>query len=109
MTEWFNDLIAEFRLNFIDGDKWTWLFEGLGNTLLITFFAVIMGIVIGIIVATIRSTYDTNKESMKKRGGIRYIVISFFNIICNIYLTVIRGTPVVVQLMISYFIIFSFS
>ena len=109
MTEWFNDLIAEFKLNFIDGDKWTWLFEGLGNTLLITFFAVIMGIVIGIIVATVRSTYDTNKESMKKRGGIRYIIISFFNIICNIYLTVIRGTPVVVQLMISYFIIFSFS
>lgn len=109
MVEWFQKFAAEFRLNFIEGDKWKWLLEGLGNTLLITLFAVLIGIFIGIIVATVRSTYDKNKESMKKRGGIGYIVLSFFNAICNIYLTVIRGTPVVVQLMISYFIIFAFS
>lgn len=109
MVEWFQKFAAEFRLNFIEGDKWKWLLEGLGNTLLITLFAVLIGIAIGIIVATVRSTYDKNKESMKKRGGIGYIVLSFFNAICNIYLTVIRGTPVVVQLMISYFIIFAFS
>ena len=105
MAQWFNELAAEFKLNFIDGDRWKWLVQGLGNTLLITFFALLLGIAIGIVVAAVRSTYDKNSESMRVRGGIRWFLMRIVNGICNLYLTVVRGTPVVVQLMIMYFIV----
>lgn len=105
MTEWFSKFIEDFKLNFIDGDRWKWLVEGLGATLLITFAALIIGVVLGIIVAMVRSTYDKNGEGMKKRGGFSYIALKVSNSICNVYLTVIRGTPMVVQLLIWYFII----
>jgi ABC-type amino acid transport system permease subunit len=83
--------------------------EGLGNTLLITLFAVLIGIVIGIVLAAIRSTYDKNEEALKKNGGVGYWVIYVLNAISKLYLTIIRGTPVVVQLMIFYFVIFAWS
>ncbi len=109
MRNWFEDFSAEFRLNFLDGNKWKWLLDGLGNTLIITFFAVLIGIVVGVVIAVVRSTYDKNKETLKKRGGIGYVVLWILNALCNVYLTVIRGTPVVVQLLIMYFIIFASS
>ncbi len=109
MRNWFEDFSAEFRLNFLDGSKWKWLLDGLGNTLIITFFAVLIGIAVGVVIAVIRSTYDKNKETLKKRGGIGYVVLWILNALCNVYLTVIRGTPVVVQLLIMYFIIFASS
>ncbi len=109
MKEWFADLAQQFELNFITGDRWTWLLEGFKMTLVITFFATLLGIAIGVVIATIRSSYDKNKESMKKKGGFGYRVLSFFNGLCGLYLTVIRGTPVVVQLLIMYFIIFASS
>lgn len=99
----------QFILNFVDDDRWKYLTNGLKNTLLITVFALLLGVVIGIIVAMIRTTYDKNQESMKKRNKIGYWFFSVINGICKIYLTVIRGTPVVVQLLIMYFIVFSFS
>lgn len=79
---------------------------GLKNTLLITAGALVIGIVIGVVIASIRSSFDKNKESLKMRGGIGYYILAFLNFICKIYLTIIRGTPVVVQLMIAYFIVF---
>lgn len=100
---------AEFTLNFIDGDRYQWLIDGLGNTLIITLFATLIGILVGVIVATVRSTYDKNMESLKKRNKLIYGIMTVANTICNIYLTVIRGTPVVVQLLITYFIIFQTS
>ena len=81
-------------LNFIQDDRWMYIVDGLKVTLLVTFFAVLIGIVIGFLVATVRSTYD-------KTGKLKIL-----NILCQIYLTVIRGTPVVVQLLIIYFVIF---
>lgn len=105
MSEWFQSLCDDFRLNFIEEDRWQWLFAGLGKTLLITFFAVILGIAIGVVIATIRSTYDKNGDSLKQRNKTAYGILGFFNALCNVYLTVIRGTPVVVQLLIMYFII----
>lgn len=107
--EWIAEFCDEFKLNFIDGNRWKWLVDGLKNTLIITFFAVLIGIAIGCIIAIVRSTYDKNKEVMQKKGGIGYFILAFFNAICKLYLTVIRGTPVVVQLLIMYFIIFAFS
>ncbi len=109
MAEYWQDLQNQFRLNFIDDDRWQWIVRGLGSTIVITFFALILGVVIGVVIASIRSTYDKNLETYKLRGGIVYPIMRVFNAICNIYLTIVRGTPVVVQLLIAYFIIFASS
>ena len=109
MSEWWNNLQSQFVMNFIVDDRWKLLIQGLGNTLLITVFALLIGVVLGTFVAMVRSTYDKNGEDMKKRNKGGFIVRSILNFICKIYLTVIRGTPVVVQLMITYFIIFASS
>lgn len=87
--------VDSFKQNFIEQDRWHYLANGLGTTLLITFFAVLIGMVLGFIIAIVRFTHD--KTGKMKVG----------NILCRIYLTVIRGTPVVVQLLIIYFVIFA--
>lgn len=105
MTEWFNKIADKFMSCFIDDGFWKWIVQGFGNTLIITIFAVIIGFLFGIFIAAIRSSYDKNEEVLKLRGGIGYIALKILNAICKIYVTVIRGIPVVVQLMIWYFII----
>ena len=92
---WWQNFRDEFVLNFIKDDRWTYLTEGLKVTLLITAFAVLMGVYLGFIVAMIRSTYQNTGK------------LKFLNALSVIYLTVIRGTPVLVQLMIIYYVIFS--
>ena len=84
----------DIYLNFIKDNRWKYIVNGLGVTLRVTLFAVLIGIAIGFVVAIIRSTYE-------KTG--KLIILNF---LANIYLTVIRGTPVVVQLLIIYFVIF---
>lgn len=91
----FEELKAQFILNFITDDRWMSLLRGLFVTLKITFFAVILGFVLGFSVAIVRNVYENTKK------------LKILNFICNVYLTVIRGTPVVVQLLIIYFVIFS--
>lgn len=87
-------MAERFYTNFIQDDRWMFIAEGLKTTLTVTFFAVIIGIILGFMVAIIRSTHEQTGK-MK--------IPNFF---CNVYLTVIRGTPVVVQLLIIYFVIF---
>lgn len=106
MAEWFDDLKSQFILNFIDGDRWKLLLQGLGTTLRITVLAVILGIVLGVVIAIIRSSYDKNSGNMH---GISKMILGVLNFISKIYLTVVRGTPVVVQLLIMYYIIFASS
>lgn len=81
-------------INFIKDDRWKYLTDGLKVTLEVTLFAVIIGVIIGFFIAVIRSTYD-------KTGKLKLL-----NFLCRLYLTIIRGTPVLVQLMIIYFVIF---
>ena len=100
-------LKRQFEISFIDKDRWQLYLEGLGNTLIVTFFALILGIVIGAVVAIVRASYDKNCSEMK--GGLGKILLAIFNIISKIYLTVVRGTPVVIQIMIMYYIIFATS
>ena len=107
MSEWFEEVKAEFITNFIDGERWRFLADGLLNTLQITVVACLIGIAIGIVVAAVRSSWDKNHETM--RPGIGRVFLGVANAICKVYLTVIRGTPVVVQLMIIYYIIFASS
>ena len=83
-----------FYLNFVADNRWKYLTEGLKTTLIITFFACLMGIVLGFLVGMIRSTYEKTHK------------LKVLNAICKVYLTVIRGTPVVVQLLIIYFVVF---
>jgi len=106
-VNFFKDLYEQFHHVMIEGDRYKFIFQGLKNTFLITFGALAIGVVIGIIVAAIRTSFDKNKEALKARGGIGYFILRILNGICKFYLTVARGTPVVVQLMICYFIIFA--
>ena len=98
---------SDVENNFISDNRYMYIVKGLGVTFEVTFFAVLLGIVLGVIVALVRSSYDTLKEELK--GGFGKAVLYFFYKLCGIYLTVIRGTPVVVQLMIIYFVIFASS
>ena len=102
LEEFFYDLYK----CFIFDERYMLYVKGLGNTLLLTFIALLMGIVLGVVVALVRATWDKNGSEMH---GIGKVVLSFFNKICQVYLTVIRGTPVLVQLMIWYFVVFASS
>ena len=92
-----SDFIAKFQQDFIESDRYLYLLRGLGNTLLIAALAVILGIVLGFLVAIIRSTHD-------KHGG-----LNILNFICKVYLTIWRGTPTMVQLLIMSLVIFASS
>ena len=107
LNSWFDDVKADFVLNFVQNERWKFLTSGLKNTLIMTFLAVILGVVLGALVAIIRSSYDNTYADMQK--GIKKTLFGILNSICKLYLTVIRGTPVVVQLMIMYYIIFASS
>ena len=76
-------------------DRWKYLVDGLKTTLIITVFAVMIGMVLGFLVAIIRSTHDRTGK------------LKILNLFCKLYLTVIRGTPVMVQLLIIYYVIFA--
>lgn len=94
LTKLVDDFVYEFNRNFIEGGKWIYLLSGLGMTLAITLCAGVMGILLGFVVAIIRCTNEITGK------------LGFVDKICRIYLTVIRGTPVMVQLLIIYFVIF---
>lgn len=85
----------KFYFNFIEQDRWKYMVTGLQNTLVVAFFAVLLGVVIGFTVAFVRTTHD-------KTGR-----LGLLNFIAKIYLSVIRGTPVVIQLLIVYFVVFA--
>ncbi len=88
---------------FILDDNYMYFVRGIGITLLVTVLSLVMGLVIGVVVAIIRSSHDLQPANQKKP------LLGFFNFICKIYLTVIRGTPTMVQLLIMWFVIFASS
>ena len=107
LATWFDGVKAEFVLNFIEKSRWKLLWNGLQNTLIITALALMIGIVLGVLIATVRTTWDKNELTMRK--GLGRTALAFGDWLCRLYTTVIRGTPVVIQLMIMYFIIFAAS
>ncbi|MBQ1252427.1 MAG: amino acid ABC transporter permease [Firmicutes bacterium] len=107
MPEFILNLVDQFKFVFLEDDRWMYLAEGLVTTLQITFFALILGITIGVTIAIIRSTHDNTIETL--RPGIGKISLKILNAIAKVYLTVIRGTPIVVQLLIMYCIVFAAS
>ena len=92
---WWDKLVDRFERNFLENDRYQYIFEGLGNTLKITVIALIIGIAIGIVLAAIMSL---NAQTGKLR---------ILSTLCRGYVTIIRGTPAVVQLLIIYYVVFA--
>jgi len=102
-TFWLNDFSRKFYNAFIKNDRWLQYLEGVQTTLLVTALALALGIVLGIIVAIVRTAHD------QQRPGKRNPILGLFNGICQVYVTVIRGTPMMVQLLIMGMVIFKSS
>lgn len=85
----------KFHQNFIEDNRYMYLLKGLVNTIVITIFALLIGIVFGSLLAIVRTTHDRN-------GG-----LNILNALAKVYLTVIRGTPTMVQLLIIYYVVFA--
>ena len=108
MQDFFSEISSSFEKTFITDDRWLQLLNALGVTVQITIFAALIGLVLGFLIAVIRSTHDMTVQGKKCRNFSDFI-LKFLNFLCNIYITIIRGTPVVIQLMIMYFIVFASS
>ncbi len=94
------DLKLKFYTNFIADERWRYITEGLGTTFIVTICAAVIGVALGFIVAVIRSTADRDKN---KNG----VILTCADGLCRLYLTVIRGTPAMIQLLIMYYVIFT--
>ena len=101
-TAW-QEFYVKFYQAFIEGNRWKQYLEGVGTTLMVTALALAIGIVLGVLVAMIRTGHD------QQRPGQKNFFLSILNAVCQVYITVIRGTPMMVQLLIMGFVIFSSS
>lgn len=88
------NIINDIHKTLIYQDRYKYILEGLGNTIIMALFAVIIGTVFGILIAIVQDNYEKNGK------------LSLLNFICKTYVTIIRGTPVLLQLMIIYYVIF---
>lgn len=100
---WFLDQLEQ---TFITENRWQYFVKGIGNTLKVTVFALILGVIIGVVIAVIRSAYDSQRI---RKSGPAHILLWILNGICKLYLTIIRGTPSTVQLLIMWFIVFQWA
>jgi His/Glu/Gln/Arg/opine family amino acid ABC transporter permease subunit len=103
MIQWLTDLAPRLHRAFIEGERWKLFLQGLGVTLEMTVAALILGVILGLVVAVVRTAHD------QQRPGRRNPLMGFFNGLCGLYTTVIRGTPMMVQLLIWSFVIFKTS
>ena len=98
---WWQEQYVYFYQAFVEGGRWQRYLEGVGVTLMVTVCALLIGVVLGLLVATVRTAHD------QQRPGRRNPVLGLCNALCQVYVTVIRGTPMMVQLLIMGFVIFS--
>lgn len=107
ISQWWQDAIADpFYQTFIAEDRYMMILKGLGQTILITVLAVLIGFVLGFLIAVVRSTAD-RQQDLRKGNPVGRFILCFLNGFCKVYLTVFRGTPVIVQLLIFNFVIFT--
>ena len=97
------EFYVKFYQAFIYGDRWQQYISGVGTTLMVTAMALAIGIVLGVLVAMVRTAHD------QQRAGKKNWLLGILNGICQIYVTVIRGTPMMVQLLIMGFVVFASS
>ncbi len=102
MNAWVLSVQEKFAQSFIEDDRWKYIVNGLGVTLQATIMALLLGVAIGIVLAVIRTAYEFQRSRLY---GIRAGLLRLGNALCKVYLTVIRGTPVMVQLLIMNFVI----
>lgn len=102
VTFW-QELYVKFYQAFIEAERWKQYLSGVGTTLYVTALALLLGIVLGVVVAIVRTAHD------QQRPGKKNVILGIVNAICQLYITVIRGTPMMVQLLIMSFVIFSSS
>ena len=102
ITAW-QSFYVKFYQAFIEADRWIQYIKGVGTTLYVTAMALIIGIILGVIVAVVRTAHD------QQRPGHKNPVLGLVNVVFKIYVTVIRGTPMMVQLMIMGFVVFATS
>lgn len=93
------EIKEKFIATFVKENRYDFFVKGLSNTLIISICAALLGILIGFLIAIIRTTHDNNKK--------KNVFLDVLNIFAKVYLTVIRGTPATVQLLIMYYIIMS--
>ena len=103
LVEWWQEAYVYFYQAFIENDRWLQYLKGVGTTLLVTALALVIGIVLGVVVAIIRTAHD------QQRPGNRDFLLGIVNAISKVYVTIIRGTPMMVQLLIMGFVIFKSS
>ena len=106
MQEWFAKLANDFAQTFITKDRWQLFAKGFTVTIRVAILALLMGIAIGVLVAIVRTKHDSRK---KNAHGFGNVILNILNAICQVYLTIIRGTPMMVQLLIMGFVIFKSS
>lgn len=94
------DFFMKFYRAFVQADRWQQYLSGVGTTLVATFLALLMGVVLGVLVAVVRTAHD------QQRPGHKNPVLGLVNALCKIYVTVIRGTPMMLQLLIWAFVVF---
>ena len=102
MSDWFTDIHAKFVLDFIEGQRWMYIVDGLKITILVTLSALVLGLILGALVAVIRTTHDQLRDESKR--GLKHILLNGADTLCRLYLTVIRGTPTLVQLLLMFFV-----
>jgi len=107
MSDFWRSFSSQFNTAFVDDNRWRYMLQGLGNTLVLTFFALILGVVLGVVVAAVRSSWDRVAPTMSK--GPTKMLFSVADGLCRLYLTIIRGTPVMVQILIIFFVIMASS
>ena len=101
LTDWLIRIGPRLQRAFIEGDRWKLYLQGLGTTLELTVIALIFGVMLGLVVAVVRSAHDQQRLGRKRNP-----LLGILNVLCQIYTTVIRGTPMLVQLFIWTFVIF---
>ena len=99
LPEGLRNLLFQLYQTFIAADRWKWFLNGLKITFAVTIGALILGVIIGLLIAVVRTAHDS------RRMGKSNIILSILNAVCKLYLTVIRGTPMMVQLLIMGFVI----
>lgn len=103
---WATGLGQSFYKSFIQGDRWQLYVSGLGRTLEVTALALLLGVALGIVTALIRVAHDQRRTGRVTVGG---VLLTMGNGLVKLYTTIIRGTPMVVQLMILGFVVFKSS
>lgn len=103
MREFGAAFVKKFTMAFLTGDRWKLYLKGMLTTLELTACALVIGVVLGVLVAVIRTAHD------QQRPGKHNLFLGFVNALCKVYTTVIRGTPMLVQLLIWGVVIFKSS